>query len=140
MRTDGVRSRSGDAGTARLDGVAIRHADKLWWPGEGITKGEVARFYADRAPRVLPWMKDRPLVAERCPDGMRGECFFQKNFTRGLPDDVRRVGVHAGSTGKTVQRDFARSPLLEAASRLPDRHSTAFVARLTSAAIGGKEE
>jgi bifunctional non-homologous end joining protein LigD len=83
-------------------GVTISHPDKVWWPNEGTTKLDVVRFYADVAPRLLPWMKARPLVAERCPDGMRGQCFFQKDFPKGLPADVPTTPITAASTGRTV--------------------------------------
>ena len=86
----------------RVMGVTISHPDKLWWPDEGITKLDVVRFYAGVAPRLLPWMKERPLAAERCPDGMRGECFFQKNFEDGLPPGVPTTPIRAESAGRTV--------------------------------------
>jgi bifunctional non-homologous end joining protein LigD len=83
--------------------VSIRNADKPWWPDEGITKGDVARFYDDVSDYILPWTAERPLVAERCPDGMLGSCFFQKNFARGLPADVPVVSIKAQSTGRDVR-------------------------------------
>lgn len=93
-------ARAGDR--IRVVGVTITHPDKVWWPDEGITKLDVVRFYAGVAPWLLPWMKDRPLAAERCPDGMKGECFFQKNFSEGLPADVPTMPIVAASTGRTV--------------------------------------
>jgi bifunctional non-homologous end joining protein LigD len=89
--------------SVKVMGVTVSHPDKLWWPDEGITKLEVIRFYADIAPRLSPWMKDRPLVAERCPEGMRGACFFQKDFPRGLPAGVPTIPIVAESTGRTVR-------------------------------------
>jgi bifunctional non-homologous end joining protein LigD len=83
-------------------GVAISHPDKVWWPDERITKLDVVRFYSDMAPYLLPWMKDRPLTAERCPDGMRGECFFQKDFQKALPSGVPTKAITAQSTGQPV--------------------------------------
>ena len=86
----------------RAMGVTIRHPGKIWWPDEGITKLDVVRFYAGVAPRLRPWLMERPLVAERCPDGLRGECFFQKNFPKGLPADVPTTAITGASTGRTV--------------------------------------
>jgi bifunctional non-homologous end joining protein LigD len=83
-------------------GVTISHPNKVWWPDEGITKLDVIRFYVDVAPRLLPWTRERPLTAERCPDGMRGDCFFQKNFPKGLPTGVPTMPITAASTGRTV--------------------------------------
>ena len=86
-----------------IGAVSVSNADKVWWPEEGITKGDVARFYDSIFERIEPWMRDRPLTAERCPDGMRGQCFYQKNFpAKVAPVDVPRVRLPAASTGKDV--------------------------------------
>jgi bifunctional non-homologous end joining protein LigD len=85
-----------------VGGITITRPDKIWWPDEGITKLDVVRFYADIAPHLLPWMASRPLAAERCPDGMRGQCFFQKNFSDGLPAGVRTEPIAAETAGRIV--------------------------------------
>jgi len=75
----------------------------LWWPDEGITKGDIARFYHAISPLLLPWMQGRPLTAERCPDGMLGGCFYRKNFPEGnIPVGAPRLRLRAESTGKDV--------------------------------------
>jgi bifunctional non-homologous end joining protein LigD len=96
-------------GTARVNdpatigGVVISNASKVWWPDEGITKGDIARYYLEVAPLLLPWMRDRPLTAERCPDGMLGGCFYRKNFPEGnIPAGAPRLRLRAESTGKDV--------------------------------------
>jgi bifunctional non-homologous end joining protein LigD len=83
-------------------GVRITHPDKLWWPDERITKLDVVRYYDGIAGRILPWLDRRPLTAERCPDGMKGECFFQKDFSDGLPPGVPTRAIAAESAKKTV--------------------------------------
>ncbi len=84
-------------------GVAISHPDKIWFPDEGITKSDIARFYDGIWSHVAPWMKDRPLTAERCPDGMLGGCFYRKNFPEGnIPAKAPRLRLRAESTGKDV--------------------------------------
>lgn len=86
-----------------IGGVVISNANKVWWPEEGYTKGDVARFYYAVSSLILPWMKDRPLTAERCPDGMLGGCFYRKNFPKGnIPVDAPRLTLRAESTGKDV--------------------------------------
>ncbi len=65
---------------ASVGGMAITHPDKLWFPEDRITKLEVAQYYAAIAPRARPWLNQRLLTAERCPDGIAGGCFFEKNF------------------------------------------------------------
>ena len=87
----------------RVAGVAISNPDKVWWPDETITKSDVARFYAKLWPQIRPWLVDRPLMAERCPDGLRGGCFYQKDFPRGAqPAAAPRLVLRAESTGKDV--------------------------------------
>jgi bifunctional non-homologous end joining protein LigD len=85
-----------------VDGVKITHPDKIWWPEENITKLDVVKFYADIAPHILPWLRDRLLTAERCTQGMRGPCFFQKNFEKGLPPGTPTFALRAETTGKDV--------------------------------------
>ena len=86
-----------------VGGVAIGNADKLWWPDEGVTKLDVVRHYERVAPRLAPWLADRPLTAERCPDGMRGRCFYQKNFVGPAYRALRTHPVPAPSVGRTVR-------------------------------------
>ena len=91
------------SGDVTIGGVTISNADKVWWPDERITKGDIARYYHAISPLVLPWMRDRPLTAERCPDGMLGGCFYKKNFPEGnIPVEVPRLRLRAASTGKDV--------------------------------------
>lgn len=98
-----------------IGGVRISHPDKLWWPDEGITKGALVRYYDAVWPRIRPWVRDRPLTAERCPDGIRGSCFYQKNFAPdAAPAAAPRLGQRAASTGRDVHYlvGGARSTLL----------------------------
>jgi len=85
-----------------VGGIAITHADKLWFPEDRITKLEVARYYAAVAPRMLSWLNQRFLTAERCPDGIAGGCFFEKDFSDNLPAGVPTQAVLAESAGKNV--------------------------------------
>ena len=81
--------------------AALSNADKVFWPGEGYTKLDLARFYQTVFPRLEPYIKERLLSLERCPDGMRGECFYQKEKPKGMPPDTptKRIG-HATAGGK----------------------------------------
>jgi bifunctional non-homologous end joining protein LigD len=87
---------------ATIGGVEISNVNKVWWPDEGITKGDIARFYHAISAVLLPWMRDRPLTAERCPDGMLGGCFYRKNFPEGNIPVGPRLRLRAASTGKDV--------------------------------------
>jgi len=89
--------------TTTVAGVPISNPDKVWWPDEGITKLDIVRYYDAAWPLLRPWLRDRPLTAERCPDGMGGSCFYQKNFPAGMqPAGAPRLRQRAASTGKDV--------------------------------------
>lgn len=70
----------------------ISNPDKVFWPEEGYTKLAIARFYEKVFFRLKPYLADRLLAMERCPDGMRGECFYQKEKPKGMP---RGTPTHA---------------------------------------------
>ena len=71
--------------------VEPTHADKVFFPGEGITKGEVVAYYREIAPFMLPYLADRPIVLTRFPDGIEGKSFFQKDAPDWRPDWMRTV-------------------------------------------------
>lgn len=73
--------------------VRIPNAGKVLFPDDGITKQDLARYYADAAGRMLPWLSDRPVTMMRYPDGLRGQRIVQKNVPAYFPDWIRRVDV-----------------------------------------------
>jgi bifunctional non-homologous end joining protein LigD len=79
----------------RVDGttVEVSHADKVFFPDEGITKGGLVHYYRDIADTMVPYLRDRPLAMARHPDGIDGERIFQKNVPDYYPDWVTRVHV-----------------------------------------------
>jgi bifunctional non-homologous end joining protein LigD len=64
---------------------SITHPDKIFWPDEGYTKLDLARFYESVFERLRPYVQGHLLTLERCPDGMQGECFYQKEMPKGMP-------------------------------------------------------
>jgi len=89
---------------ARKLPVPISNPDKLYWPEEGYTKLDLVRFYDAVFPWLKPFVRDRLLSLERCPDGMRGNCFYQKEKPPGLPADTptRAVEHSRGTTNYVV--------------------------------------
>jgi bifunctional non-homologous end joining protein LigD len=81
--------------------IAVSHPDKVFWPEEGYTKLDLVAYYNAIFPKLSPYVKDRMLSLERCPDGIRGECFFQKQKPKGMPPGTptKRI-AHAADTGK----------------------------------------
>ncbi|OGN27339.1 MAG: DNA polymerase LigD [Candidatus Yanofskybacteria bacterium RIFCSPLOWO2_01_FULL_49_17] len=92
-------------GYLKIDGheVTVTNRDKVYFPGEGITKGDIIDYYWSVASLILPYLKDRPENLNRHPDGIDGESFYQKDVDHEGPDWVRTVGIHSESTGKTVR-------------------------------------
>jgi bifunctional non-homologous end joining protein LigD len=66
----------------------VTNPDKVFWPEQGYTKLDLAQFYDAVFPKLQPFVRSRLLALERCPDGMGGECFFQKEAPQSLPDDT----------------------------------------------------
>lgn len=74
--------------TAENSRIALTHADKVFWPEQGITKGDLLAYYESVADTILPYLNDRPLSLLRHPDGYKGPSFFQKDITKpptGIP-------------------------------------------------------
>ena len=81
--------------TVRLGGVVITNPSKPFWPDDGLTKLDLAKFYTRIASQILPWLKGRPVTMERCPDGIRTKCFYQKQAPANLPDGVPTMSLPA---------------------------------------------
>jgi bifunctional non-homologous end joining protein LigD len=86
----------------RLGGVVITNPSKLFWPDDSLTKLDLAQFYARTAGQILPWMKGRAVTMERCPEGIRKSCFYQKQAPANLPPDVPTIAIPAPSAGRDV--------------------------------------
>ena len=66
--------------------LSLSNLDKIYWPRDGYTKGELIHYYAEIASYLLPYLHERPLVFTRYPDGIDGNSFYQKNAPEYLPD------------------------------------------------------
>ena len=71
----------------------ITHPDKVLFPDDGITKGEMAAYYATIAPLMLPHISGRPVTMERYPSGIGRTGFFHKDVSKGFPEWLERVEV-----------------------------------------------
>ena len=87
--------------------VAITHPDKVLFPANGITKQDLADYYAMIAPHMLPHIVGRPVTLERFPRGIGEQGIFQKNVVKGFPEWLERVEVAKkdGSVHHPVVRD-----------------------------------
>jgi bifunctional non-homologous end joining protein LigD len=75
-------------GRRRFD---ISRPDKVLFPKNGTTKADLVSYYRQIAPVMLPHLRSRPLMLQRCPDGVEGDCFYQKEASRHFPDWVKTV-------------------------------------------------
>ena len=101
------RAASGKSGShARKDdpieagGVAITHPSRVVYPEDGITKGDVAAYYAAIADWILPELINRPLSMVRCPGGTDSACFFQKHHAAKLGGSVRAIPLEEKEGGE----------------------------------------
>jgi bifunctional non-homologous end joining protein LigD len=86
----------------QADGLKpLSNPEKVFWPDEGYTKSDLAEFYRTIFPKLAPYVKGRILTLERCPDGMAGECFYQKELPKGMP---------AGTPTKRIENKGSRRP------------------------------
>jgi bifunctional non-homologous end joining protein LigD len=83
----------------------ITHPEKLMFPDDGITKGELAAYYRTIAPCMLPHLRGRPITMERYHRGIGEKGFFQKDVTKGFPEWLERVEVP--KKGGTVHHPVA---------------------------------
>ncbi len=82
--------------------VTITHADKLFWPGEGITKENVVQYYQLISGFILPYLKDRPESLKRNPNGILDKGFYQKDMAGKSSPWAQTVKIHSESAGKDI--------------------------------------
>ena len=88
--------------------VPVSSPDKVLFPKDGITKADLASYYARAAEAMLPHLEGRPVSMLRYPDGIDGESFFQKDVPDYFPDWIRRARV--GKEGGTLEMMIAEEP------------------------------
>jgi bifunctional non-homologous end joining protein LigD len=93
------------AAKAQLDSPPVSHPEKVFWPDEGYTKLDLANYYRDVFPALQPYVKDRILTLERCPDGMLGQCFYQKEKPQSMPAETPTKTI-ATAHGKRAETEY----------------------------------
>ena len=80
-----------------VDGRRLRltNLDKVFWPEEGYTKGDLLAYYWNVRDLILPYLQDRPLTRKRMPDGIEGPYFYEKNAPAHTPDWMPRCRVES---------------------------------------------
>jgi len=86
-------AKGGSGAWAEVAGVRLTHPDRVYWPDVGITKEDLAEYYVSVWDWMAPHVVDRPLALVRCPDGIDGECFFQKHIASNIKSSPLRHAV-----------------------------------------------
>ena len=104
----------GDAWWMDADGRELRlsNLDKVFWPDEGYTKGDLLAYYYNVAELILPHLRERPLTMKRMPDGISGPFFYEKTAPSHTPDWIPRCPIRSdeskdGVIGYLMVNDLA---------------------------------
>jgi bifunctional non-homologous end joining protein LigD len=82
--------------------VTVTNVNKIYWPGENISKGDMLHYYQKVASFILPYLKNRPQSLKRNPNGISNPGFFQKNAGDHIPKWLKTVPLRAESANRTI--------------------------------------
>jgi DNA ligase D-like protein (predicted ligase)/DNA ligase D-like protein (predicted polymerase)/DNA ligase D-like protein (predicted 3'-phosphoesterase) len=99
-----VAEKRGDAWWAEVGDRELRlsNLDKVFWPDEGYTKGDLVAYYLNAAELILPHLAERPLTMKRMPDGIAGGYFYEKTAPSHTPDWIPRCPVESEDSREGV--------------------------------------
>lgn len=83
--------------------LELTNPERVLWPEDGLTKADLVRHYVDMSPYLLPFLRDRPLVFTRYPEGIHGKSFYQKNAPVYTPPWIRKFPYSAPSGERVVE-------------------------------------
>jgi len=92
--------------------LKLSNFDKVFWPDEGITKGDLLRYYREIAPVLVPHLQDRPFTMKRYPDGWTGNFFFQKDAPVHMPDWIPTYRALVSTRAKPREKKWVSFPLV----------------------------
>jgi bifunctional non-homologous end joining protein LigD len=92
--------------------LRLTNLDKPFWPDEGITKGDLLRYYQAVAPAILPHLKNRPFTMRRYPDGAYGQAFFQKDAPKHMPEWIPTFHALVSTRDKPRTKKHVDFPLV----------------------------
>lgn len=104
--------------TLSVAGVRISNAAREVFPRAGCTKGDVARHYERAGARMIQIAGHRPLSLLRCPDGIAGDCFFQKHAGKGFPTALQRIDIEEKDGDMAEYLYATRTEALVAAAQM----------------------
>ncbi|MGZ4372875.1 MAG: non-homologous end-joining DNA ligase, partial [Gaiellaceae bacterium] len=92
--------------------VKLSSLDKIFWPDEGITKGDLIDYYRGVAEVLVPHLKARPFTMRRYPDGAFGKAFFQKDAPKGMPEWIPRFHVQVSTRARPPKKRWIDAPIV----------------------------
>jgi bifunctional non-homologous end joining protein LigD len=92
--------------------LRLSNLDKLFWPEERITKGDLLSYYRAVADVLVPHLRDRPFTMKRYPDGWQGEFFFQKDAPKHMPEWIPTAEIEVSTRESPRRRRKIRAPLV----------------------------
>ncbi|MGZ4291201.1 MAG: DNA ligase D [Gaiellaceae bacterium] len=92
--------------------LRLSNLDKPFWPEEGITKGDLLRYYRAIAPVLLPHLENRPFTMRRYPNGAHGEAFFQKDAPKHMPEWIPTFRALVSARDSARTRKWIDFPLV----------------------------
>lgn len=107
MATPSKQQAANDKGNYELKvgkiNLKLTNLHKIYWPDEGITKGELVNYYTEIADVILPYLKDRPESLHRFPNGIKGTSFYQKDFDiNNIPEWLSTQEIYSESNRANV--------------------------------------
>jgi bifunctional non-homologous end joining protein LigD len=96
VHMDAIQTATVDGKGAKVAGITISNPDRIVFPGDGVAKLEVAKYYERVGELMLPFVANRPLALLRAPSGITGQLFFQKSFTTHMPEGVHQAKLPDG--------------------------------------------
>jgi bifunctional non-homologous end joining protein LigD len=90
---EGASASANGSRSAAEPSLELTRLDKIFWPVEGYTKGDLLAYYEAAWPWVSPYLRDRPLVLTRYPDGIEGKSFYQQNAPSFTPKWARHTEI-----------------------------------------------
>jgi bifunctional non-homologous end joining protein LigD len=92
--------------------LRLSNLDKLYWPDEGITKGDLLGYYQAVADVLVPHLENRPFTMRRYPDGINGKAFFQKDAPKHMPEWIPRFRALVSTREKSGAKKWVEFPLV----------------------------
>jgi bifunctional non-homologous end joining protein LigD len=93
--------------------LRVSNLDKLFWPEEGITKGDLLAYYEGVAPVLVPHLRNRPFTMRRYPDGAAGKAFFQKDAPSHMPEWIPTFRALVSTRTKERTKKWIELPVVD---------------------------